>query len=40
MFNILDIKESDEFRYDQELWFDELINKLGLKNNAALVLTQ
>ncbi len=36
MTNILDIKESDDFKYDPNALFDELIKMLGLKNDAAL----
>lgn len=36
MANILDIKESEDFKYDPNALFDELIKMLGLKNDAAL----
>ena len=34
--NILDIKKSDDFKYDPNALFDELIRVLKLKNDAAL----
>jgi hypothetical protein len=36
--SILDIKESDEFKYEPNVLFDELIQLRRLKNDAALAL--